>query len=89
MFSPVDPKRLPRYAIVSDEAVEYYARATQQGVFDLSPSERFWQQRLQYLQQHGYLLRPRYSPDWKPSWLGTSVDPSFCEDSIVSIVGFG
>nr|VWP00764.1 Mitogen-activated protein kinase (EC [Ganoderma boninense] len=26
------------------------------------------------------MLRPRYHPDWKPSWTGTKKDPEYCED---------
>ncbi|KIJ43470.1 hypothetical protein M422DRAFT_120812, partial [Sphaerobolus stellatus SS14] len=33
--------------------------------------EEFWRDRQQFLQQRGYLLRPRFRPDWKPSWKGT------------------
>ena len=28
----------------------------------------------------GYTLRPRYQPDWKPSWLETGRRPIECED---------
>lgn len=87
MFTSLEQKRLPRHAILSDDAVERYARITQKGAYNLLPTERFWQERQQHLQRHGYLLRPRYSPRWQPSWIGTNWDPTFCEDSIMSHVG--
>ncbi|KDN39486.1 hypothetical protein RSAG8_08781, partial [Rhizoctonia solani AG-8 WAC10335] len=38
-----------------------------------------------YLLSKGYRLRPRYQPDWTPSWKGTNIKPSKCEDSIDSL----
>ncbi|KAI0634040.1 kinase-like protein [Trametes polyzona] len=76
-------KRLPRYAILDPENVERYAESTRSGRYALSASETFWKERYKYLLDHGYLLRPRYSPDWEPSWLGTNLDPYYCEDSVM------
>ncbi len=87
MLSAGHQRPLPRHAYLSDEAAERSSRTTEMGVYSLLPSECFWQKRQLYLQQHGYLLRPRYNPSWKPSWLGTNLDPSFCEDSAASLVG--
>ncbi|RPD57465.1 kinase-like protein [Lentinus tigrinus ALCF2SS1-7] len=84
MFN-TNQKQLPRHAILNQDALALSARSTDLGAYDLSPSEHFWQARHSHLKQHGYSLRPRYSPDWKPSWLGTNRDPLFCEDSIRSI----
>ncbi|KAK7448445.1 hypothetical protein VKT23_013707 [Stygiomarasmius scandens] len=36
---------------------------------DLTNAESFWRDHASWLQQQGYKLRPRYQPDWKPSWL--------------------
>lgn len=36
----------------------------------LSPSEVFWRDLYGFLKEHGYLLRPRYHPEWTPSWKG-------------------
>ncbi|KAI0800214.1 kinase-like domain-containing protein [Fomes fomentarius] len=85
MLSAGHQRPLPRHAYLSDEAAERSSRTTEMGVYSLLPSERFWQKRQLYLQQHGYLLRPRYSPSWQPSWLGTNLDPLFCEDSAASL----
>ncbi|KAJ7682028.1 kinase-like domain-containing protein [Mycena polygramma] len=34
----------------------------------LCPSERFWAQSYHFLLSYGYQLRPRYHPQWIPSW---------------------
>ncbi|KZT71765.1 hypothetical protein DAEQUDRAFT_706500 [Daedalea quercina L-15889] len=46
----------------------------------LSEGELYWRDRQPWLQGHGYMLRPRYKPDWKPSWEGTNASPMMCED---------
>ncbi|KAI0700983.1 kinase-like domain-containing protein [Cerioporus squamosus] len=84
MFNTGKQKRLPRHAILSDNAVALTARTTQLGVYNLIPTELFWQFRYTHLEQHGYVLRPRYKPGWEPSWRGTNLAPEFCEDSIMS-----
>lgn len=35
-----------------------------------TPEEMVWVHLQPVLKDHGYLLRPRYSPDWIPSWNG-------------------
>ncbi|KAI0365108.1 kinase-like protein [Pilatotrama ljubarskyi] len=85
MFTPGEQTRLPRYVFLNDQTAEHYARSTLKGNYDLLPSEIFWRERQRYLLDHGYVLRPRYWPNWKPSWLGTNLRPAFCEDSIVHV----
>ncbi|TFK92735.1 hypothetical protein K466DRAFT_581647 [Polyporus arcularius HHB13444] len=46
----------------------------------LSNAEFFWRDHYKFLEQKGYRLRSRYSPDWKPSWLSTNRKPVECED---------
>ncbi|KAI0358593.1 hypothetical protein OH77DRAFT_1449137 [Trametes cingulata] len=46
--------------------------------------ERFWRDHQKWLEERGYLLRPRYRPDWVPSWKGTKRDPEDCEDGLTS-----
>ncbi|KAH7332958.1 kinase-like domain-containing protein [Rhizoctonia solani] len=46
--------------------------------------EERWVSFQPYLLSKGYRLRPRYQPDWVPSWKGTGLRPSYCEDSIDS-----
>ncbi|CAE6461030.1 unnamed protein product [Rhizoctonia solani] len=38
-----------------------------------------------YLLSKGYRLRPRYQPDWVPSWKKNGMRPSQCEDSVDSM----
>lgn len=52
----------------------------------LSEPEVWWRQHFGWLKDHGYLLRPRYSPDWKPSWIGTKKKKFACEDGRVAKV---
>ncbi|THU85933.1 kinase-like protein [Dendrothele bispora CBS 962.96] len=35
---------------------------------DLSDTERFWRDHASWLEEKGYHLRPRYQPEWMPSW---------------------
>ncbi|CCM03897.1 uncharacterized protein FIBRA_06048 [Fibroporia radiculosa] len=35
---------------------------------ELQPEEYFWRDHQRWLQEQGYMLRSRYSPDWVPSW---------------------
>jgi len=46
----------------------------------LADAEYFWRDRQPWLLAHGYKLRPRYSPDWKPSWEGTNRSFRSAED---------
>ncbi|KAK1233969.1 hypothetical protein PQX77_002840 [Marasmius sp. AFHP31] len=41
-----------------------------QAVFDggLSKDEIFWRDRQEWIEKHGYMLRPRFRPGWVPSW---------------------
>jgi len=52
---------------------------------DIGESEKWWVERQEALEQAGYLLRSRYRPDWKPSWVGTNKFFMNCEDA--QIVG--
>ncbi|KAF8834112.1 hypothetical protein BDN67DRAFT_1013046 [Paxillus ammoniavirescens] len=46
----------------------------------LSEPEIWWRDHYQWLENSGYLLRPRYAPDWTPSWEGTKKEWFACED---------
>lgn len=50
---------------------------------DLSESERYWRDRKIWLEEKGYMLRPRYHPEWTPSWKNTEKNPTDCEDGQV------
>jgi hypothetical protein len=56
----------PRPAYRHEELVDY---------------ELFWRNNYEWLKAHGYLLRARYEPDWKPSWEGTDKLWDECEDA--------
>lgn len=79
-------KQKARLATLPTDSVERFAKLTREGVFKLSPKEQGWQARQRYLENHGYMLRPRYTPGWKPSWIDTNYDPLFCEDSFMLVV---
>src|ERR1700691_662254 len=38
----------------------------------LRDSEVFWRDHQKWLEDCGYMVRPRYMPDWKPSWTDKS-----------------
>ncbi|KAI9069041.1 kinase-like protein [Trametes sanguinea] len=83
MSTSTQQTKLPGHAFLNDDDVLLrYARLTEEGLYSLAPQEVFWQERYRYLKDRGYLLRPRYAPGWRPSWIGTRRDPTYCEDSI-------
>ncbi|CAE6453751.1 unnamed protein product [Rhizoctonia solani] len=47
-----------------------------------SEAEGRWVSFQPYLLSKGYNLRPRYQPDWVPSWKDTNTKASDCEDSV-------
>ncbi|KAH9920138.1 kinase-like domain-containing protein [Fomitopsis serialis] len=63
---------------------------------DVSPASRnldglmkheiYWRDRQPWLEEHGYMLRPRYRPGWKPSESGANESYTFHEDSHWSLV---
>ncbi|KIM38851.1 hypothetical protein M413DRAFT_419793 [Hebeloma cylindrosporum] len=48
----------------------------------LDECESYWRDKYQWLRDRGYQLRPRYSPDWIPSWVGTTKNHRICEDGV-------
>jgi hypothetical protein len=48
---------------------------------ELVDYELFWRNNYEWLKAQGYLLRPRYEPNWKPSWEGTDKSWDECEDA--------
>ncbi|KAI0737368.1 kinase-like domain-containing protein [Daedaleopsis nitida] len=77
-----DNKHLPSYAYLPPEDVQGYAELTERGTYSLLPGELPWKDRYAEVKAQGYLLRQRYHPDWTPSWTGTNLDPTYCEDSV-------
>ncbi|KAJ7902308.1 kinase-like domain-containing protein [Mycena leptocephala] len=45
--------------------------------------EVFWRDHYSWLKETGYVLRPRYSPDWSAPWKDTNKSPMNFEDSVL------
>lgn len=45
-----------------------------------------WRDKQLFLQSRGYMLRPRYRPDWIPSWRTSDENPFYAEDGILAPV---
>ena len=54
----------------------------------LTNAEFFWRDHYKFLEEKGYRLRPRYSPDWKPSWFQTKKRRLDSEDGLAPFVSF-
>lgn len=55
----------------------------------LFDSELWWRDQYQAIEGQGYVLRPRYHPNWRPSWKRSGKDFFTAEDgqpTLVSIV---
>jgi serine/threonine protein kinase len=50
----------------------------------LAEFEIWWRDHYNFLEEKGYKLRSRYSPDWVPSWTNTNKVDINCEDGISS-----
>jgi len=50
-------------------------------------SEKWWRDRYHVLEKRGYRLRPRYHPDWVPSWKKSRKGFRTAEDGVLSLVG--
>lgn len=48
---------------------------------ELDSREIWWTNHFEWLKSRGYLLRPRYAPDWVPSWTNSKKDWFEHEDS--------
>ncbi|KII88218.1 hypothetical protein PLICRDRAFT_110998 [Plicaturopsis crispa FD-325 SS-3] len=81
-----DRARYPIYTRLSPDVARQYAEATQRGDYELNTAEKKWRDLYNHFKQRGYILRRRYEPNWTPSWIGTNLDPMWCEDSIRPIV---
>lgn len=83
---PVSPP-LPTYRaarVNRPEDIAKFTVLTLEGrIFDLTDDEIWWRDHYHSLLRHGYRLRHRFRPGWKPSWLGTNIDPFHCEDALV------
>lgn len=50
--------------------------------------EIWWRYRYSLLESHGYRLRPRFHPHWKPSWHTSGKSQFASEDSVTIEVRF-
>lgn len=53
----------------------------------LFDSEIWWRDHFHEIKSHGYILRPRYRPDWVPSWKNSGKDFFTVEDGQPTLVG--
>jgi hypothetical protein len=63
-----------------------YAGQTNRAIGTLHRSELWWKDQYYDLKHIGYDLRPRYHPDWEPSWIRSGNDFFSVEDGQPSIV---
>jgi len=63
-----------------------HAAQTSREIGTLHKSEEWWREQYFDLNHHGYDLRPRYHPDWKPSWRRSGKDFFSVEDGQPSIL---
>jgi hypothetical protein len=60
----------------------YYSDIMPLDLTVLRETEVWWRDHQKWFEDSGYMLRPRYRPDWKPSWLENSNRLTFlCEDA--------
>ncbi|EPT01456.1 hypothetical protein FOMPIDRAFT_1120609 [Fomitopsis schrenkii] len=59
-------------------------RTTDEIYSTLSIWEGPWRNKQRFLQSRGYMLRPRYHPDWIPSWRTSDASPFYAEDGIAA-----
>jgi hypothetical protein len=52
----------------------------------LVATEQWWRDRYNEIAERGYQLRPRYHPNWQPSWLKSGKDFYTVEDGQPTIV---
>ena len=72
---------MPSYSIVGSATT-----APKRQVGGLVTTEQWWRDRYDETAEHGYQLRPRYHPNWQPSWLKSGKDFYTVEDGQPTIV---
>ena len=71
----VSPRDVQNNTLRAQLELEVFGAVSSSRDDQLAESEVWWNQHFHWLKDRGYLLRQRYSPDWKPSWLGTKRHP--------------
>ena len=67
-------------AQISQKILEIWGTSDRTPAEELDSREVWWRDRYHQLHDHGYLLRPRYSPQWVPSWKTSNRDSEDSED---------
>jgi hypothetical protein len=49
-------------------STDAYSETSPRQAGTLVMTERWWRDRYDEIAEHGYKLRPRYHPQWQPSW---------------------
>ena len=75
---------MPSSSVVGNAAAGPSRPSRQVGA--LVTTEQWWRDRYNEIAQHGYQLRPRYHPNWQPSWLKSGKDFYAVEDGQPTIV---
>ncbi|KAI0274583.1 hypothetical protein BGY98DRAFT_1188455 [Russula aff. rugulosa BPL654] len=70
----------------SSSIVGNAANAPNRQVGSLFTTEQWWRNRYNEIAEHGYQLRPRYHPNWQPSWLKSGKDFYTVEDGQPTIM---
>lgn len=79
-----DETKSPSFRRVKDPKERARLRAAdERGDWDIKLHEAWWKDRYHILEEHGYEVRPRFRPGWKPSWRGTDFNPILMEDAIL------
>lgn len=50
-------------------------------LFKLSENEKWWRDHAAQIKHRKYRLRKRFRPGWKPSWIGTDLNPELVDDA--------
>lgn len=70
---------------INDPATKSIPKKKRPNPKALLPGEEFWRDHQVWLAEKGYMLRPRYMPDWVPSW-SSSRHVFDCEDALMNQV---
>ncbi|KAF8506373.1 hypothetical protein JB92DRAFT_3122141 [Gautieria morchelliformis] len=66
---------------LEERELEYRRTRKFENLSTIEPAEIFWAEHYRWLESQGYLLRPRYHPDWIPTWKRTKKYIYNCKDS--------
>jgi hypothetical protein len=75
------PSTLVDHPPLDSTSTKHVTLSPEDRFYELALDEEMWRDRFLFLLERGLELRPRYRPEWTPSWLGTNMIPEYCEDS--------